>query len=560
MIKQGVSRKRAEAQSQAACEAGGRVIAPGVSPGTANPLALKPSKRATEVLNSSLSWRTNRRNAHVCRPFGAQDLFCSAHPGLTPGATLFRPLRGLVVAILLTAFFSQINTTGEAQVNTTSQMANTIATQNSSLVRYLDPANGMTADQAVAFALAHNGELLAARSEIDAARAMVRQAALRSNPSVEFERKEQLAGSDNASMVSGMLPLELGGRRSARILVAQKELEVKEQLLADRERLLAADVRAKFGVALAEMLKLGFTEDLLASTDRGYRLVAAKVREGRTPPLEENMVLVEVNRIRSTRETNEGKVEIALLDLRNMIGMRPEEPLRLRGDFDHLIDPLPALTIATEEALRTRPDVQAARANEELAAAQINQARAQGRLEASITGKFERMDSSFPQQGFNMAGQLVPIQGVFNSVSAGVRLEIPVRNKNQGAIAAAVAGTEAATRRREFAELTVRSEVATSFRRYERAARAMEIYRVGVREQASSNLNVIWQTYELGSKTLLDYIAEQRRYIELENGYIDTLLETYLARVDMLRAAAEPRLIALTSVGVAATGKNVEVK
>ena len=102
--------------------------------------------------------------------------------------------------------------------------------------------------------------------------------------------------------------------------------------------------------------------------------------------------------------------------------------------------------------------------------------------------------------------------------------------------------------------------MATAFRRYERAARAMEIYRVGVREQASSNLNVIWQTYELGSKTLLDYIAEQRRYIELENGYIDTLLETYLARVDMLRAAAEPKLIALANAGVDVAGKNVEVK
>jgi len=459
----------------------------------------------------------------------------------------------------LAAFFTQTNTTGKAQVNTISPSATAMTTQNSSLVRYLDPANGVTADQAVAYALAHNGELLAARSEVAAARAMVSQAALRSNPSLEFERKEQLGGGDNTSMISGMLPLELGGRRQARILVAQKELELKEQLFANSERLLAADARAKFGIALAEMLKLGFTEDLLASTDRGYRLVAAKVKEGRTPPLEENMVLVEVNRIRSGRETSEGKVEIALLDLRNVMGMKPEEPLRLRGDFDHLIDPLPLPAVATEDALRTRPDVQAARANEELAAAQINQARAQGRLDASLTGKFERMNSSFPQQGFNSAGQLVPVQGVFNSVAAGVRLELPVRNKNQGAIAAAVAETEAAKRRREFAELTARSEVATAFRRYERAARAMEIYRVGVREQASSNLNVIWQTYELGSKTLLDYIAEQRRFIELENGYIDTLLETYLARVDILRTAAEPKLIALGN-GANAAARNVEVK
>ena len=417
-----------------------------------------------------------------------------------------------------------------------------------SLPRYFDPANGMTADQAVVYALSHNAELLAARSEVEAARALVSQAGLRPNPSVEFERKEQLGGSDNTSTVAGMWPLELGGRRSARVLVAQKELEVKERLLADRERLLSADVRNKFGAALAEILKLGFSEDLINTTDRGFRLVAAKVKDGRTAPLEENMLLVEVNRIRSARETNEGNVEVALLELRNLVGMKPEEPLRLKGDFDHLISTLPTVAMAIEEALRTRPDIQAARAAEELAAARIDQARATGRLDASLTGKYERMDFSFPQQGVNMAGQLVPIQGVFHSVSAGITLDVPVRNKNQGAIAAAIAENDAAKRRREFAELTVRNEVATAFTRYQRAARAAEIYRVGVREQASSNLDVIRQTYELGSKTLLDYIAEQRRFIDLETGYIDALLETYLARVEIQRAASEPRLIALTEV------------
>lgn len=419
---------------------------------------------------------------------------------------------------------------------------------SASLPRYFDPTNGMTADQAVTYALSHNAELLAARSEVEAARALVRQAALRPNPSVEFEQKEQLGGSDNTSIVAGMWPLELGGRRSTRVLVAQKELEVKERLLADRERLLAAEVRNKFGAALAEILKLGFSEDLINTTDRGFRLVAAKVKEGQTAPLEENMLLVEVNRIRSVRETNEGKVEVALLELRNLAGMKPEEPLRLKGDFDHLLSTLPTVAMATEEALRTRPDIQAARANEELASARIDQARANGRLDASLTGKYERMDFSFPQQGLNMAGQVVPIQGVFHSVSAGLRLDIPVRNKNQGVIAAAIAENDAAKRRREFAELTVRNEVASAFARYQRAARASEIYRVGVREQASSNLDVIRQTYELGSKTLLDYIAEQRRFIDLETGYIDALLETYLARIEIQRAASEPRLIALTEV------------
>lgn len=413
----------------------------------------------------------------------------------------------------------------------------------SSISRYYDSSNGVSADEAVAYALSHNGELAAFRSEVEGASGLVQQASLRPNPQLDIERKQQINGTDNDTIIGAMLPLELGGRRSARILVAQRELELKNSVLADRERLLAAEVRAKFGEALGELLKLGFTEDLLWTSDEGYRLVSARVIEGRTAPLEQNMVLVEVNRIRSIRESNQGKVEVALLELRNLMGMRPEEPLRLRGDFDHLIEPLPSIAIAAEVALRERPDLQTARALETLAEARIAQTRSEGRLDANVTGKYELMNFGFPQRGFNDGGQLVPIQGRFHSVAVGVTLDLPVRNRNQGAIAAAVAEKSAATQRREFAELTVQREVASAFARYQSAARAAEIYRVGVQGQANANLDVVRQTYELGSKTLLDVIAEQRRFIETQTGYIEALVNTYQARVEIDRATASPRLI-----------------
>ncbi len=412
-----------------------------------------------------------------------------------------------------------------------------------SLSRYFDPAAGLSADEAVAYALAHNGELAAFRSEIEAARGLVKQASLRPNPQIEIQRKEQISGADNDTMVGAMLPLELGGRRSARILVAQRELELKERLLADKERLLAAEVRAKFGEALGELLKLGFTEDLLSTTDEGYRLVAARVTEGRTAPLEQNLVLVEVNRIRSMRETGEGMVEVAMLELRNLLGMRPEESLRLRGDLANSIEPQPSVAIMTELALRERPDLQAARTLEALAEGRIAQARSEGRIDASLTGKYELMNFGFPQRGVNASGQLVPVQGSFHSLGFGVTLELPVRNRNQGAISAAVSEKAAAMQRREFAELTVRREVASALARYQSAARAAEIYRVGVQAQANANLDVVRQTYELGSKTLLDVIAEQRRFIEVQTGYIEALVNTYQARVEIERATASPNLI-----------------
>ncbi len=405
------------------------------------------------------------------------------------------------------------------------------------LSRYFDPKDGVTAEQAVSLALSRNGELLAAQKEIEAGQALTRQAALRANPMIDFERKEQINGTDNETMIGFTWPLELGGRRSARVLVAQRDLELRKHLLADRERLLASGVREKFGQALGELLKLAFTENLLTATDRGYRLVAARVSEGRTAPLEQNMILVEVNRIRSLREIEEAKVQIALLELKNLIGMTPEEPLRIRGDLNVSVGPFPSLPVITEVALQERPDLQAARAAEAVAEAAIEQARSTGRFDASLSTKYELMNFGFPQEAFSK-GRLVPIAGKFHSVAVAVNLYLPILDRNQGTIAAAIAQKEAATRRREYAELTARREVAASFARYQQSLRASEIYRVGVRDQASANLEVVRQTYELGSKNLLDYITEQRRFIEVESNFIDSLLETYLARVEMERTTA----------------------
>jgi cobalt-zinc-cadmium efflux system outer membrane protein len=407
---------------------------------------------------------------------------------------------------------------------------------------YFDPAGGVTADEAVARALAANGELLALRQEVGAARALVRQAGFRANPRLDVSGAKTVRGPDHQLMVEGMLPLELGGRRAARVRVAEREVEVREALLADRERAVAAEVRVKFGEALAEVLKLGVTEDLLGNSQRGYRLVVARVLEGRTAPLEQNQVLVEVNRLRSLREAGRGKTEVALLELRNLMGAGPSEPLRLRGDFDGLIDPLPALTEATARALDVRADLRAARASEALAESRIEEARAAGRADADVRAGYQRMRSGYALSGVDERGRLAPIDDTFHSVTFGVTLTLPVRDKNVGRVEAAAAELEAARRRREFLELTVRREVAAAYAAYESAARASEIYRVGVRGQAGQNLSVIRKTYELGSKTLLDYIAEQRRYLELENDYVDSILQTYLARVRVASASAAPGL------------------
>jgi outer membrane protein TolC len=57
---------------------------------------------------------------------------------------------------------------------------------------------------------------------------------------------------------------------------------------------------------------------------------------------------------------------------------------------------------------------------------------------------------------------------------------------------------------------------------------------------ARQNLDVVRQSYELGRGSLLDVIAEQRRYIEIEMSYTDVLKQVYTAAVEIERAVGTP--------------------
>lgn len=409
----------------------------------------------------------------------------------------------------------------------------------SSYAQFIDPVNGYTADDLVRYALAHNGELAAARQMIAEARGKLRQAGLRPNPMVESSYGRAANTSDNNITVGAQLPLELGGRRDARVSVATRELTMREAEVADFERRLAAEVRMKYAEAIAAARNLKFTEDLLMLTRDSHRLIQARVERGKSAPLEQNTVLVEVNRVDAMRIGFESRTEIVLLELKKTIGMDPGEPMKLRGEFDANVQPV-SRGEAVLSALASRPDIVAAHAAENLALAQIEQARVEGKVDASIFANYMRQDMGFGVRGIDDAGRLAPVHGIFHYLTFGVQLTLPVRNKNQGNIEAAQAQLEAARRRREFGEIVVRNEIAQAYARLERAQAAVAVYRDGVRNQALRNLDVIQQTYTLGQKSLVDYLAEQRRFIEVETGYTEVLKEYWQSLAELQRAAGTP--------------------
>jgi len=398
------------------------------------------------------------------------------------------------------------------------------------------PSAELTVDELVTRALADSPDLRAARSEIEAAVGRLQQAGLRPNPMLELGGQKALSP-DNNVMIGLSVPLDLNGRKEGRVGVAERELEMKRAQIRDRERRLAADVRMKAGELLAVRRTLAVTDDLLVVNRDALRLVRDRVRQGGTPPLEENLMLVEVNRLDATRQMLASRVDIAALQLKALAGMAPDEPLTVRGDLASAAPPAPA-DEATRQALTNRPDLDAARADVAMGAAKIRKERAEGRWDATVNVGYQRQNFGFDLNGITSTGGTRPIQDVFHYFGAGVSIMLPVRNRNQGSIAAASAEAQAAERRLQFTELTVRQEVAAALAQYEAARRSLEIYERGVRDIATRNLSVVRQTYALGRGTLLDVIAEQRRYIDIENGYTDALRQVYDARVEIDRVTA----------------------
>src|SRR5216684_4032777 len=362
------------------------------------------------------------------------------------------------------------------------------------------PAPGpVTVDQVVERALADNPELRAMRAEVDAARGRLRQAGLRPNPMLDLGGQANVAGPDNNVNVGLSIPLDLNGRKEGRVGVAEREIDMKQAQVNDRERRLIAEVRMKASELLAARRNLDFTVDLLQTNQRGLGLVRDRVRQGAAPTLDENLVLVEVNRLEASLSILKSRVEVFGLQLRLLAGMSPDEPLSLQGDLTPrpvTLDRAQALT----QALAGRPDIVIARSEAAMAHAKIRREEAEGRWDARFNLGYQRQNFGFSLNGLTDRGGTRPIQDIFNYVGGGVTIIVPVRNKNQGNVAAATAEAQAAERKREGAELIVRQEVAAAFAQLDAAQRGLAIYSRGVRDVAGRNLRSEEHTSELQSR------------------------------------------------------------
>ena len=396
----------------------------------------------------------------------------------------------------------------------------------------------LTVEQLLDRAVTDHPDLRAARLDVEAAEARVLQAGLRPNPMLDLGAQKAL-GPDNNLTIGLTVPLDLNGRKEGRVGFAQAEVVMRRAQLAERERRLRAEIRGKAGDVLATRRNLATTAALLEANRRALAVVRDRVREGGAPAIDENLQLVEVNRLESSQRLLQGRVEMSTLQLMTLAGIATVPLPAIVGDLGGTVAPI-AAEDAVRRALAARPDVLAARAEASMAAARVRKEEAEGRWDASVNVGYQRQDFGFDLRGLTDSGATRPIHDVFHYFGAGVSVTLPVRNRNQGNIAATRAESRASDRRRELVELTARHDVAAALAQAEAARQALALYERGVRDVAARNVEVVRQAYELGRGSLLDVVAEQRRFIEVEAGYTETLKQVWDAATEIERAVGWP--------------------
>lgn len=323
--------------------------------------------------------------------------------------------------------------------------------------------------------------------------------------------------------------LELGGKRRARIRVAQSEKEMAAALVEDYFRHLRADATVAYLTALKardtyaiqqasyqQMLRLAHADSVR------FRLGAIMEVDAQQSRLEAASMLNEVH-------ASEADWKDALLVLQLMQGSQTMEmPDSLAGelrsdpyDFD--------LAILTANALDSRADLQAALHGRELSANNLRLARANRAIDLGIN-----LGGTYASEVRN---EIAPAPS-FKGFSAGISIPLKFSNTNKGEVRAARLAAEQSEAQYRAIEQQITLEVAQAYHRYTIACRQAIHFHTGMLRDAEMILEKKLYSYERGESSILELLNAQRTYNDVRLNYIEALYNQAVTRVELERVSS----------------------
>ncbi|MCG7349965.1 TolC family protein [Sphingomonas sp. ACRSK] len=382
----------------------------------------------------------------------------------------------------------------------------------------------LTLEQALTLAGATAPSVEAATAGVRAAEAGRTVAGYRPNPSVVVET-ENIAGSGqyrgvrSAETTAGLaFPIELGGKRSARIAVAN-----------------AVTDRARIGTALAEAdLRLAVTQLYIEAAAAERRFVTAReqaaiarealhaagvrVQAGRASPLEQQRADVLRINAEATVERAQRLAEVSRANLALRIGQPITRSLDLAW-YDRVEGYGPARPIEPAGTLA----LAAARADVTTAEAQVRLARSQRVPDVTLSASARRLEAT-------------------NDVAAvfGVSVPFPLFNNGKAAISQARAQSDQAQALRRAAELDSAQAIASAQAEVANAATTARNASGPALASATEAARIARIGYREGKFSQLDLLDAERTLSETRTAAIDALATYHdaKARLERLVAAA----------------------
>ena len=122
----------------------------------------------------------------------------------------------------------------------------------------------------------------------------------------------------------------------------------------------------------------------------------------------------------------------------------------------------------------------------------------------------------------------------------GLRLSMPIPlfDRNRGGRAAARSRLDAADSRRLALERTITAEVEAAISRLSSSERILSLLEQGIIPQLAENLKLTREAYRLGEVGILSVIDEQKKFFEVNDGYLSALHDRRIAFIKLETAAA----------------------
>lgn len=356
----------------------------------------------------------------------------------------------------------------------------------------------------------------AATHEVAASAALVDQAGHIPNPELAYLREGQDAGTRTTTIQINQ-PIELGGKRQARMVLARGAADFARTELQARRQDTRADAIAAYYEVLVGQRRQALAKESAALASKSVEVAGKRVAAGKISPIDETKARLAAVDATTALNHATAALAIARTKLGALIG-KPADILVL-SDQSYMLPQVRPLAALLSEASASMP-VKRARSRLASQEAQVNVERAARIPDVTLSVGTQRDD------------QVGRRQAVF-----GVSMPLPLFNRNEGNLRAALRRADKGRDDLAAAETSTASDLTAAYTRFETAKEEATLLERDVVPSAKSAFELTLKGFEYGKFSFLDVLDAQRTWVQVQSRQWDTVLDAYRAYADIERIA-----------------------